>query len=155
MPGGERTRSRRGLWRALSAAPLPLLVGLWLVWRDVYTLDETGLRRTGGPPAIVEWALLSLVSVALVVSFWAANRSIRVLGYTLYALLLSVAFGAAGVIAVFHAFGGPEGDLGGPAWAIAALGLTSALCAFALLAVAAMIVEDIRGAGEEDTSSAE
>jgi hypothetical protein len=123
-------------------------VGLWLLWRDVYTLDGTGLSRTGGAQAIVEWALLSLATVALVGSFWARGRSVRVLGYTLYALLLSFAFGAAGVIAVVHGFGGPGGDLAAPAWAIVALGVTSALCAFALLAVAALIVDDIRAAGE-------
>jgi hypothetical protein len=150
MPGGEQATSRRRLWRALSAAPLPLLVGLWSLWWDLYTLDATGPQRTGGAVAIAEWALLSLLTVALVVSFWAPQRPIRVLGYTLYALLLSFAFGVAGVIAVVHAFGGPRGELAAPGWAIAALGLTSALCALALLAVAALIVDDVRATGEED-----
>jgi hypothetical protein len=134
----------------VSASPLPLLVGLWSLWRDLFTLDATGLRRTGDAQAVSEWALLSLVTVVLVASFWATSRPVRVLGYTLYALLLSFAFGASGVIAVVHAFGGPGGDLAAPRWAIVALGVTSALCSFALLAVAALIVDDVRAAGEED-----
>ena len=150
MPGGKQATSRRRLWRGLSAAPLPLLVGLWSLWWDLCTLDPEGLQRTGGAPAIAEWALLSLLTLALVGSFWARQRSIRVLGYTLYALLLSFAFGVAGMFAVMHAFGGPDGELAAPGWAIAALGLTSALCALALLAVAALIVDDVRAAGEEE-----
>ena len=58
--------SRRGLWRLLAAAPLPLLVFLWALWRDVYMLDADGLVRVGGGRAISEWALLSVASAALV-----------------------------------------------------------------------------------------
>ena len=141
--------SRRPSWRLLAAAPLPLLVVLWALWRDVYMLDAVGLQRVGGAKAIAEWALLSLVSVALVATFWSASRPIRVLGYTLHALLLSVAFGVAGVLGVMHAFGGPAGNLAAPSWALVALSLVAAVCVAALLATAALIVEDVR-AGEED-----
>jgi len=140
--------SRRGLWRRLAASPLPLLVPLWALWRDVYMLDAEGLQRVGGVKAIAEWALLSLASAALVASFWSANRSIRVLGYTLHALLISIAFGVAGVLGVMHAFGGPAGNLAAPTWALVALSFVAAVCVAGLLATAALIVEDVR-AGEE------
>jgi len=112
-------------------------------------LDAAGIERVGGPKAIAEWALLSLASAALVASFWSAGRSIRVLGYTFHALLLSVAFGVAGVLGVMHAFGGPVGNLADPIWALVALSLVAAVCVAGLLATAALIVEDVR-AGEED-----
>jgi hypothetical protein len=112
-------------------------------------LDAAGLQRVGGAKAIAEWALLSLASVALVATFWSANRSVRVLGYTFHALLLSVAFGVAGVLGVMHAFGGPAGNLAAPAWALVALSLAAAACVVGLLATAALIVEDVR-AGEEE-----
>jgi len=111
-------------------------------------LDAAGLQRVGGPKAIAEWALLSLASAALVASFWSANRSIRVLGYAFHALLLSVAFGVAGVLGVVHAFGGPAGNLAAPPWALVALSFVAAVCVAALLATAALIVADVR-AGEE------
>ena len=154
-PGEERhleaqaPPSRRGLWRLLAASPLPLLVPLWALWRDVYMLDAEGLQRVGGASAVAEWALLSLASAALVASFWLGERSIRVLGYTFHALLLSVAFGVAGVLGVMHAFGGPAGNLAAPAWALVALSFVAALCVAGLLATAALIVEDVK-AGEEE-----
>jgi hypothetical protein len=111
-------------------------------------LDAGGVARVGGAGAIAEWVLLSLASSALVASFWSADRSIRVLGYTFHALLLSVAFGVAGVLGVMHAFGGPAGDLTAPAWALVALSAVAAACVAGLLATAALIVEDVR-AGEE------
>jgi hypothetical protein len=142
--------SPRGLWRLLAASPLPLLVPLWALWRDVYVLDASGPRRVGGAKAVAEWALLTLASVALVASFWAPRRSVRVLGYTLHALALSFAFGVAGVLGVVHAFGGPRGDLAAPTWALVALSAVAALCVAALLATAALIVEDVKAAGEEE-----
>jgi len=141
--------SRSPSWRLLAASPLPLLVPLWALWRDVYMLDTEGLQRVGGAKAIAEWVLLSLASAGLVASFWSANRSVRVLGYTFHALLLSVAFGVAGVLGVMHAFGGPSGNLTAPPWALVALSLVAAVCVAGLLATAALIVEDVR-AGEED-----
>ena len=141
--------SRSPSWRLLAASPLPLLVPLWALWRDVYMLDTEGLQRVGGAKAIAEWVLLSLASAGLVASFWSANRSIRVLGYTFHALLLSVAFGVAGVLGVMHAFGGPSGNLTAPPWALVALSLVAAVCVAGLLATAALIVEDVR-AGEEE-----
>ena len=103
----------------------------------------------GGAKAIAEWALLSLASAALVASFWSANRSIRVLGYTFHALLLSVAFGVAGVLGVMPAIGGPAGNLSAPPWALVALSIVAAACGAGLLATAALIVADVR-AGEEE-----
>jgi len=147
---GPSQPSRRGLYRLLAASVLPLLLPLWALWRDVYTLDASGLARVGGPRAVAEWALMSLVTIAVVVSFWAGERAIRVLGYTVHALLLSFAFGVAGVLGVMHAFGGPGGNLDAPAWALASLSLVAALCVVGLLATAALIVEDVRAAGEEE-----
>ncbi len=155
-PGEERhleaqaPPSRRALWRLLAASPLPLLVPLWALWRDVYVLDAAGLQRVGGPKAVAEWALLSLASIGIVVSFFASSRSIRVLGYTLHALALSFAFGVAGVLGVVHAFGGPSGNLAAPTWALVALSVVAALCVVALLATAALIVEDVRAAEKEE-----
>ena len=140
--------SRSPSWRLLAASPLPLLVPLWALWRDVYMLDAAGLQRVGGARAIAEWALLTLASAALVASFWSSNRSLRVLGYTFHALLVSVAFGVAGVLGVMHAFGGPAGNLAAPPWALVALSFVAAVCVASLLATAALVVEDVR-AGEE------
>ena len=142
--------SPRGLWRLLAASPLPFLVPLWALWRDVYMLDAGGVERVGGAKAVAEWALLSLASAGLVASFWAGDRSVRVLGYTVHALLLSVAFGVAGVLGVMHAFGGPAGNLEAPTWALVALGLVAALCVAALLATAALLVTDVKEGGEEN-----
>jgi len=133
----------------VAASPLPLLVPLWALWRDVYMLDAEGIERVGGSQAITEWVLLSLASAALVASFWSADRSIRVVGYTLHALLVSVAFGVAGVLGVMHAFGGPAGNLAAPAWALVALSFVAAVCVAALLATAALIVEDVKSGEEE------
>lgn len=121
---------------------------LWALWRDVYMLDAAGIQRVGGARAIAEWVLLTLASAALVASFWSANRSLRVLGYTFHALLVSVAFGVAGVLGVMHGFGGPAGNLAAPPWALVALSLVAAVCVASLLATAALVVEDVR-AGEE------
>ena len=140
----------RPLWRLLAASPLPFLVPVWALWRDVYMLDATGVQRVGGPKEVAEWALLTLASAALVATFWAGDRVVRVVGYVLHWLLVAVAFGAAGVLAVAHAFGGPSGDLAAPTWALVALSLIAALCVAALLATAALIVEDARAAGEEE-----
>lgn len=134
----------------MAASPLPLLVLLWALWRDVYMLDATGLQRVGGAKAVAEWAVLSAASAALVASFWSGTRAVRVLGYTFHALVLSVAFGAAGVLGVMHAFGGVSGNLSAPAWGLAFLGLVATACVLALLATAALLVTDVREAGEED-----
>ena len=142
--------SQRGLWRLLAASPLPLVVPLWALWRDVYLLDAAGVERVGGAKAVSEWALLSLASAGLVASFWARERSLRVLGYTLHALLLSVAFGVAGVLGVMHGLGGPGGNLSAPTWALVALALVAGLCVAALLATAALLVTDVKEGGEEE-----
>ncbi|HUL76398.1 MAG TPA: hypothetical protein VL691_03965 [Vicinamibacteria bacterium] len=139
--------SRRETWRRLAASPLPFLVPLWALWREVYVLDADGIERLGGGKALAEWALLSLATAGLVASFWAGDRSLRVLGYTLYALLLSVAFGVAAVLGVMHGLGGPDGRLAAPAWALVALGGVAALCVAALLAAAALLVTDVKEGG--------
>jgi hypothetical protein len=136
--------SRRRLWRALAVSALPALVALWALWRDVYVLEAEGVRRVAGASALAEWAALSVASAALAASFWANTRPLRVLAYTLYSLLLSVAFGVAGVLGVMHAFGGPAGDLAAPAWALAGLGIVAGVCVMSLLATAALLVEDVR-----------
>jgi hypothetical protein len=148
VPGPTPSRKRRFL-RLLAALPLPLLVALWALWRDVYVLDASGLERVGDGRAVAAWALLSLASAALVGCLFAPNRPLRVTGYTFHALLLSLAFGAAAVLAVAHGFGGPSGDLAAPFWALAGLTATALACAVAIVATAALFVIDVREAGEE------
>jgi hypothetical protein len=138
---------RRGLWRALAVGPLPLLVCLWALWREVYTLDVTGLARTGGAETLVQWGLASLATLALIALFWSGSRPLRLFGYTLYALLLSFAFGEAGLLGVVHAFGGPHGNRDAPVWALVFLGGAAASSVLALLATAGLMVEDVKAAG--------
>jgi hypothetical protein len=140
---------RRRLWRALAAAAVVPLLLVWALWRDVLMLDASGVVRVGGVPQVAEWLLLSVVTAALAGLFWSPSRPMRVLGYTFYSLVISVGFGAAGVLGVMHAFGGPQGNLAAPGWALAVLGLAAAVCVGSLLATAALIVEDVRAAGEE------
>jgi hypothetical protein len=135
----------------VAAAPLPLLVALWALWRDVLMLDASGIERVGDGRAVAGWALISLVSIALVASLFSPVRSLRIAGYTFHSLLLSVAFGVAAVLGVTHAFGGPTDAFTAPAWALAGLTLTALVCALALLATAALFVLDLREAGEETT----
>lgn len=144
-----RPRSRADLLRLLAIAPLPAIVWLWALWRDVYVLEAQGLAWTGGTRQLAEWALLSLVTAALAGLFFVRERALRVLGYTFYALVVSVAFGAAGVLAVFHGFGGPSGHLAAPRWALVLLGAIAALCVMSLLATAGLIVEDVRSSDAE------
>jgi hypothetical protein len=142
-----RARTRRRL-QLLAALPLPLLVALWALWRDVFVLSASGLERVGDGRAVAAWAMLSLASAALVGLLFAPVRGLRVTGYTFHALLLSLAFGAAFVLAVAHAFGGPSGDLAAPFWALAGLTATALACAVAIVATAALFVIDIREADE-------
>jgi hypothetical protein len=88
--------------------------------------------------------------LAVVALFWSGSRSLRVLGYTLHALVLSVAAGVAGMLGVMHGFGGVEGNLSAPAWALAGLAVVAVLCVLSLLATAALIVEDVRAGDEEE-----
>ncbi len=148
-PADARPHTRL-LWRVLAASPLPFLVLVWALWRNVYMLDASGVQRVGGASEVAEWGALSLVSVALVASFWLSSRSVRLLGYTFHALVVSIGFGVAGVEAVTDAFGGPDGNAAAPAWALAALGFVVALCVAALLATAALIVEDVRAAEADE-----
>jgi hypothetical protein len=123
-------------------------VALWALWRDVLVLDASGVERAGDARAVAGWALLSLVSIALVAALFAPARTLRIAGYTFHSLLLAVAFGVAAVLGVAYAFGGPTGSLAAPAWALAVLTLTALACAAALLATAALFVLDVREAGE-------
>ena len=145
----EASRPRRGLWRMGSAAPLPLLLLVYAIWTDLATLDGTGFHLAGKVGDLVEWLAMALGTVLLVAALWARQRPVRVLGYAFYSLALAFGFGAAGVVAIVHAFGGPSGTLVAPTWAVVALGITSALCAVALLALAALLVDDIRAADAE------
>jgi hypothetical protein len=150
MPSAEVGTPRRVRWRLASAAPLPLLVTLFAVWTGLVTLDTTGFRLAWDPGNFGEWLALALGTVLLVAALWAPQRPLRVLGYAFYSLALAFGFGAAGVIAIVHAFGGPGGDQMAPTWALVTLGAASALCALALLALAALLVDDIRSADAED-----
>ena len=149
MKHGPTPARTRRLLLFLAALPLPLLVALWALWRDVYVLDASGLERVGDGRAVAAWALLSLASAALVGCLFAPIRPLRVTGYTFHALLLSLAFGASAVLAVAHGFGGPSGDLAAPFWALAGLTVTALVCALAIVATAGLFVIDIREAGEE------
>jgi hypothetical protein len=149
MVSQETKPSRRGLWRLASAAPLPLLLVLYALWTDLVTLDGTGFHLAWSPRDFAEWLAMALGTVLLVAAFWSGSRPVRVLACAVYSLALAFGFGAAGVVAIVHAFGGPGGDLEAPGWALAALTVTSTLCALALLALAALLVDDIRTADAE------
>ena len=150
MVHGPTPAERRRRLQLLAALPLPLMVALWALWRDVFVLDASGLERVGDGRAVAAWALLSLASAALVGCLFAPVRPLRVTGYTFHALLLSLAFGAAAVLAVVHGFGGPSGDLAAPGWALAGLTATALACAVAIVATAALFVIDIREADQEE-----
>jgi hypothetical protein len=145
----DRQPSRRRLWRALAASSLPVLIVLWALAREVWLLEATGLRRGSGAGASLEWALLSLAATVLVALLWARGRALRVLACTFHALQLAIAFGVAGVLGVMHGFGGPDGSLAAPGWALLALGLCAAWSVVSLLATAALVVEEVR-AGDAD-----
>ena len=149
MAHGPTPAGTRRWLRLVAALPLPLLVGLWALWRDVFVLDASGLEQVGDGRAVAAWALVSLASTALVGCLFAPVRPLRVTGYTFHALLLSLGFGAAAVLAVVHGFGGPKGDLAAPGWALAGLTATALACAVAIVATAALFVIDIREADEE------
>ncbi len=126
------------------------MIALWALARDVCVLEATGLRWIGGEQALLEWALASAGTSVLAALLFASSRSLRVLAATLHALVLSIAFGVAGVIGVMHGFGGPDGTLGAPGWALAALGLVAALCVLSLLATAALVVAEVRAGDAEE-----
>jgi hypothetical protein len=122
---------------------------LFAVWTGLVRLDATGFHLAWDPGDFVEWLALALGTVLLVAALWAPQRPLRVLGYAFYSLDLAFGFGAAGVIAIVHAFGGPDGHPMAPTWALVVLAAASALCALALLALAALLVDDIRSADAE------
>jgi hypothetical protein len=112
-------------------------------------LDASGFHLAWSPGDFGEWLALAGGTALLVAALWAPQRPVRVLSYAFYSLALAFGFGAAGVIAIVHAFGGPGGDPMAPGWALVVLGASSALCALALLALAALLVDDIRSADAE------
>lgn len=150
MVSQETASSRRGLWRLASAAPLPLLFVLYALWTDLVTLDGAGLHLAWSPGDFAEWLAMAVGTGLLVAAFWSRLRPVRVFACAIYSLALAFGFGAAGVVAIVHAFGGPGGDLDAPGWALVALTVTSTLCALALLALAALLVDDIRAADAEE-----
>jgi hypothetical protein len=150
VPIEDTTTAPRRLWRATSAAPLLLLVVIYALWTDLVVLDGEGFRVVWNPGDFLEWVTMSVGTALLVAALWAPLRPIRMLAMAIYSLALSFGFGAAGVVAIVHAFGGPRGDLTAPTWALVALGLTSTLCALALLALGALLVDDIRAADAAD-----
>jgi hypothetical protein len=126
------------------------MIALWALTSDVCMLEAPGLTWLGGARALLEWAAVSVATGVLGALLFAGSRSLRLLAATFYALVLSIGFGAAGVLGVMHAFGGPDGNLGAPAWALAALGLIAALCVLSLLATAALIVAEVRAGDAEE-----
>lgn len=145
--------SRRAGLRAAAAVALPLLVGLWALWRDVWMLEAEGLRYLGGSPAISQWAALTALTLGLGWLCRAGARPLRLLALTAYALMLSVGFGAAAVLGVMHAFGGPQGNLTAPTWALVALGALCLILVLALLATAGLIVDEVRQADAEQVGT--
>jgi hypothetical protein len=144
----ETTTSRRRLWRLASAVPLPFLLALYALWTHLVTLDGAGFHLEWSPRDFLETLAMGLGTVLLVAAFWAGTRTLRIFAGAIYSLALAFGFGAAGVFAIVHAFGKP--DYTAPGWALVALGLTAILCALALLALAALLVDDIRAADAEE-----
>jgi hypothetical protein len=147
MSTEETTPSRRGLWRLASAVPLPLLLLLYALWTHLVTLDGAGFHLDWNLRDLLEALAMGLGTVFLVAAFWARARPLRIFAGAIYSLALAFGFGAAGVFAIVHGTGQPDYDA--PGWALVALGLTSALCAFSLLVLAALLVDDIREADAE------
>jgi len=137
------------MWRLASAVPLPLLLVLYAVWTGLAFLDGEGLHLSWSGSDFGEWLAMGLGTVLLVGTFWASPRALRILAGAIYSLALAFGFGAAGVIAIVHGFGGPAGDLHAPGWIVAALAATALLYALALHALAALLVDDIRAADSE------
>ena len=81
------------------------------------------------------------------------QRPVRMLAMAIHSLALSFGCGAAGVVAIVHAFGGPGGELTAPVWTLVALGLTSTLCGLAVLALGALLVDDIRAADSAEAAA--
>lgn len=155
MPLEETTTARRRLWRAVSAAPLLLLVVIYGLWTDLVVLDASGFHIVWSPGDFLEWLTMSTGTALLVAALWMPLRAVRMLAMAVYSLALAFGCGAAGVVAIVHTFGGPGGDLTAPVWALVALGLTSTLCAVAVLALGALLVDDIRAADSAEVAAAD
>lgn len=137
---------RRGVWRLVAAAPLPFLLLLYGIWTDLVALEVEGFRVVGEAFDLGEWVVMAAGTLALVGSLWAPQRPLRILGCAFYSLALAFGFGGAGVVAIVHAFGGPTEAVTAPVWALAVLVATSLTCVVSLLALGALLVDDIRAA---------
>lgn len=142
----KKIRSPRGLWRLVAAAPLPFLLLLYGIWTDLLVLEAEGFGVAGEAFDLGEWVVMAAGTAALVGALWASQRPLRILGYAFYSLALAFGFGGAGVVAIVHAFGGPTEAMTAPAWALVVLITTSVVCVVALLALGALLVDDIRAA---------
>jgi len=137
---------RGGLWRLVSAAPLPFLLLLYGIWTDLVVLEPRGFRVAGQGVDLAEWLFMAVGTVALVAALWARHRPLRILACAFYSLALAFGFGGAGVVAIVHTYGGPTGEMQAPGWALVVMTATAVLSVMALLALGALLVEDIRAA---------
>ena len=109
-------------------------------------LETDGFQLAGETFDLGEWVVMAAGTLALVGALWASQRPLRILACAFYSLALAFGFGGAGVVAIVHTFGGPTEDITAPAWALAVLIATSLVCVVALLALGALLVDDIRAA---------
>ena len=97
-PPEETTTARRRLWRAVSAAPLPLLVVIYALWTDLVVLDTSGFHIVWGLGDFFEWVTMSVGTAVLVAALWMPLRPVRMLAMAIYSLALAFGCGAAGVV---------------------------------------------------------
>ena len=155
VPNEKTTTGRRRLWRAVSAAPLLLLAVIYGLWTDLVVLDISGFHVVGSLGDVLEWLTLSGGTALLVAALWMPLRPVRMLAMAIYSLALSFGCGASVVVAIVHTFGGPRGELTASVWVLVALGTTSTLCGLAVLALGALLVDDLRAADAEEAAAAE
>ena len=149
MTQAEDISQKRRRLRLVAALPLPLLVALWALWRDVFVLDAGGVERVGDGRALVAWALLSLASAGLVGLPVRPGASAARDG-----LHLPRAPARGRLRRCRRARRGSRlrralGDLAAPLWALGALAATALACAVAIVATAALFVIDVREAEDE------
>ena len=160
--GAESARARRRrpatrrLWRgAVRRPPAPPRPSLRGLWTDLVILDASGFHVAWSPGDFLEW----LDDEPWGPRCWwlrsgRRSRPVRMLAMAIYSLALSFGFGAAGVVAIVHTFGGPRGRSGRPGLgARRPSALTSTLCALAVLALGALLVDDIRAADAAEAAS--
>lgn len=126
--------------------PLPYLVALVLA-RGSPGLDEDvvgfGLPRTASGLVVASlWASVTAAAAGLL---WARRRGLRVLGYLAYSLSLALGAGVGLVLAVMNEQRSAEPPPGASAWTTAVLGTGALLSVLSLLAVAGLVVVDLKG----------